>query len=68
VFFGGRGGFEKYWRRKELTVAQARYMAERASLAPNVGCATEAKNGSRAEARHYERRGRSRTYRLSAPE
>ena len=37
LFFGGRDGLEKFWRRKELTVAQGRRLVARASLAPNIG-------------------------------
>jgi len=37
VYFGGPEGFEKYWRRKNITLAQGRQVAERATLAASVG-------------------------------
>jgi putative ABC transport system permease protein len=37
VYFGGPDGFEKFWRRKNLTLQQARLVQERASLAKHVG-------------------------------
>ena len=37
VFFGGRDGFEKFWRRKNITLAHGLKIKERATLAQNVG-------------------------------
>jgi putative ABC transport system permease protein len=37
VYFGGREGMEKYWRRKDLTVAQGMELRKRATLAGNIG-------------------------------
>ncbi len=37
VYFGGREGFEKFWRRKNITYAQGVSVRERATLARNVG-------------------------------
>ena len=37
VFFGGSEGFEKFWRRKNITYAHGQRVLERATLARNVG-------------------------------
>jgi len=37
IYFGGPEGFEKFWRRKNITLAQGRLVADRATLAANVG-------------------------------
>jgi putative ABC transport system permease protein len=37
IYFGGPEGFEKYWRRKDITLAQGLQLQERASLAQSVG-------------------------------
>lgn len=37
VYFGGSDGFEKFWRRKNINLAQGKLVAERATLALNVG-------------------------------
>jgi len=37
IYFGGPGGFEKYWRRKDITLAQGQLVAARATLAASVG-------------------------------
>src|SRR5512142_1690415 len=37
VHFGGPAEFEKYWRRKNITLAQGLELRERATLARNVG-------------------------------
>jgi putative ABC transport system permease protein len=37
LYFGGPEGFEKYWRRKNITLAQGRRVEERATLAASVG-------------------------------
>jgi putative ABC transport system permease protein len=37
VYFGGNDGFEKFWRRKNITLQQARVVQEKATLAKNIG-------------------------------
>src|SRR5262245_19189459 len=37
VYFGGEEGFEKFWRRKNITYAHGQRVTERATLARNVG-------------------------------
>jgi putative ABC transport system permease protein len=37
VYFGGPEGFEKFWRRKNITLAQGLALKERASLPINIG-------------------------------
>ncbi|HXG48877.1 MAG TPA: ABC transporter permease [Methylomirabilota bacterium] len=37
AYFGGPGGFEKYWRRRNITLDQGRAVRERATLARSVG-------------------------------
>ena len=37
VYFGGPEGFEKFWRRKNFTLAHFRQVQERATLAASVG-------------------------------
>ena len=37
IFFGGSDGFEKYWRRKNITLAQGQLVKDRATLAASVG-------------------------------
>jgi putative ABC transport system permease protein len=37
VYFGGPEGFEKFWRRKNITLPQGKQVMERATLALNVG-------------------------------
>jgi putative ABC transport system permease protein len=37
VYFGGPEGFEKFWRRKNITLQQARRLEEKATLARSVG-------------------------------
>src|SRR6267154_2108754 len=37
IYFGGPDGFEKYWRRKNITLAQAQQVEAKASLALSVG-------------------------------
>jgi putative ABC transport system permease protein len=37
IYFGGPDGFEKYWRRQNITLAQGRQVVERASMARTVG-------------------------------
>src|ERR1041385_7371976 len=40
IYFGGPEGFEKYWRRKNITLAQAQQVEEKATLARSVGFET----------------------------
>jgi putative ABC transport system permease protein len=37
VYFGGDEGFEKFWRRKNITLQDARNLRNRATLAMNIG-------------------------------
>lgn len=37
IYFGGRDGFEKYWRRKSLTLLQGEQLKEKATLPLNMG-------------------------------
>jgi putative ABC transport system permease protein len=37
AYFGGPDGFEKFWRRRNVTLTQGRQFEERATLARNVG-------------------------------
>src|ERR1051325_8286491 len=40
IYFGGPEGFEKYWRRKNITLAQAQQVGTKATLALSVGIET----------------------------
>ena len=40
IYFGGPEGFEKYWRRKNITLAQGMQLEEKATLARSVGVET----------------------------
>jgi putative ABC transport system permease protein len=40
IYFGGPEGFEKYWRRKNITLDQGMQLAEKADLAASVGVET----------------------------
>src|SRR5438552_267510 len=40
IYFGGPDGFEKYWRRKNITLAQGLQLQEKATLALSVGVET----------------------------
>ena len=40
IYFGGPEGFEKYWRRKNITLDQGQLLQERATLAASVGVET----------------------------
>ena len=40
IYFGGPEGFEKYWRRKNITLAQGMQLQEKASLTRSVGVET----------------------------
>ena len=55
VYFGGPDGFEKFWRRKNITVAQGRQVAERATLAQNVGMETFFWEGNGQAISRYEK-------------
>src|SRR3569832_82318 len=37
VYFGGREGTEKYWKRKDITFAQGMEVKERATLPKSIG-------------------------------
>src|SRR5438552_12057330 len=36
IYFGGPDGFEKFWRRKDITLSQGLHLEEKATLAQNV--------------------------------
>src|SRR4029079_12684514 len=40
IYFGGPDGFEKYWRRKNITFSQAQALESKATLARSVGIET----------------------------
>src|SRR6266571_5007673 len=40
IYFGGPEGFEKYWRRKNITLVQGMQLQEKATLARSVGVET----------------------------
>src|SRR2546429_341045 len=40
IYFGGPDGFEKYWRRKDITLGQGLRLQEKATLASSVGLET----------------------------
>src|ERR1041385_722461 len=40
IYFGGPEGFEKYWRRKNITLAHGMQLQEKATLAQSVGVET----------------------------
>ena len=40
IYFGGPEGFEKYWRRKNITLLQGQRLEEKATLAKSVGMET----------------------------
>ena len=37
IYFGGPDGFEKYWRRKNITFEQGKRLQERATLPASIG-------------------------------
>jgi putative ABC transport system permease protein len=41
VYFGGHDGFQKFWRRKNITLQMARAVQEKATLARNIGIEDE---------------------------
>ena len=40
VYFGGPEGFEKYWRRKDITLAQGTMLEQKATLPRSIGLET----------------------------
>jgi putative ABC transport system permease protein len=46
VYFGGPEGFEKFWRRKNITLGQGKQVRDRATLARTVGFETTFWNGT----------------------
>src|SRR5215467_1023314 len=40
IYFGGPDGFEKYWRRKDITLAQGLQLQEKSTMAASVGVET----------------------------
>src|SRR5438876_8307412 len=40
IYFGGPEGFEKYWRRKDITLAQGLRLQDKATLASSIGLET----------------------------
>ena len=40
LYFGGPDGMEKYWRRKNINIAQGRRLIEKATLATSIGMET----------------------------
>src|SRR5256886_16142506 len=55
VYFGRRHGFEKFWRRKNITLAQGRQVMERATLAQQVGLETFFWEGNGQAISRYEK-------------
>jgi putative ABC transport system permease protein len=45
IYFGGSGGYEKFWRRKNIMLTQVRRLQEKASLPANIGMETTFWNG-----------------------
>ncbi|MGA2866121.1 MAG: ABC transporter permease [Verrucomicrobiota bacterium] len=41
IYFGGPEGFEKYWRRKDITLAQGVELEKKATLASTIGIETD---------------------------
>jgi putative ABC transport system permease protein len=52
MYFGGPEGFEKYFRRKNITYAQGMRLQERATLPINVGLEASFWNGGEVETRY----------------
>ena len=40
IYFGGPDGFEKYWRRKNITMGQAEDLREKATMPASIGVET----------------------------
>src|SRR5919198_3218244 len=55
VYFGGPEGFEKFWRRKNITLAQGRQVMQRATLARSVGLETFFWEGNGQAISRYEK-------------
>jgi len=55
VYFGGPDGFEKFWRRKNITLAQGVQVMERATLARSVGMETFFWEGNGQAISRYEK-------------
>ena len=55
AYFGGPEGFEKFWRRKNITLAQGRQLMERATLAQSVGMETSFWEGDGQAISRYEK-------------
>src|SRR5438552_12473222 len=55
VYFGGPEGFEKFWRRKNITMAHGRQVMERATLAQQVGLETFFWEGNGQAISRYEK-------------
>jgi putative ABC transport system permease protein len=55
VYFGGPEGFEKFWRRRNITLAQYKQVRERADLAFSVGVETDFWEGAGQASSRYEK-------------
>src|SRR5204863_9587992 len=40
IYFGGPDGFEKFWRRKNITLAQGKRLQDKATLPASIGLET----------------------------
>src|SRR6516164_8841382 len=40
IYFGGPEGFEKYWRRKDITLGQAEQLEEKSTMPASIGVET----------------------------
>ena len=52
IHFGGVDGFEKYWRRKNITLAQGQALQDRATLPRNIGMEAVFWSGGQVETRY----------------
>src|SRR5438034_7936208 len=55
IYFGGPDGFEKFWRRKNITLAHGRQVMDRATLARDVGLETFFWEGNGQAISRYEK-------------
>jgi len=55
VYFGGPDGFEKFWRRKNITLAIYRQVRDRATMPLSVGVETDFWEGSGQAVSRYEK-------------
>ncbi len=55
VYFGGPDGFERFWRRKNITLAQGQQLMERATLAQHIGLETFFWEGNGQAISRYEK-------------